>query len=109
MASREIRDEKQAMPMGEEQSAKLQVPAPPTSQPTIQIQVSEEMQKQLVDMAKGDPEAPGFKYFLMAMQAGMPPEGGVAIGLERLTQKILGLQNVKEASLFPRDINRLAP
>lgn len=67
------------------------------------------LQKQLIDMANGDPEAPGFRYFLMAMQAGMPPEGGLAIGLERLTQKMLGLQNVKEASLFPRDINRLAP
>lgn len=67
------------------------------------------LQKQLVDMAGGDPQAPGFKYFLMAMEAGMPPEGGLAIGLERLTQKVLGLQNVKEASLFPRDINRLAP
>jgi nondiscriminating aspartyl-tRNA synthetase len=65
--------------------------------------------KQLVDMAGGNPEAPGFKYFLMAMQAGMPPHGGFAIGLERLTQKMLGLHNVKEASLFPRDINRLAP
>lgn len=57
----------------------------------------------------GDPEDPGFKYFLMAMQAGMPPHGGFGMGLERLTQKMLGLSNVKEASLFPRDINRLAP
>lgn len=65
--------------------------------------------KQLVAMAGGDPEAPGFKYFLMAMQAGMPPHGGFGMGLERLTQKIIGLNNVKEASLFPRDINRLAP
>ncbi len=67
------------------------------------------LQKQLVTMANGDPTAPGFWPLLMAMKAGMPPEGGLAIGLERLTQKILGLQNVKEASLFPRDINRLAP
>lgn len=65
--------------------------------------------KQLVNMAGGDPEAPGFKYFLMAMQAGMPPHGGFGLGLERLTQKLIGLNNVKEASLFPRDINRLAP
>lgn len=65
--------------------------------------------KQLVEMANGDPEAPGFKYFLMAMQAGMPPHGGFGMGLERLTAKMIGLQNVKEASLFPRDINRLAP
>lgn len=57
----------------------------------------------------GDPEDPGFKPLLMAMQAGMPPHGGFGMGLERLTQKMLGLNNVKEASLFPRDINRLAP
>lgn len=69
----------------------------------------EVVRKQLIEKAKGDPEAPGFKYFLMAMQAGMPPHGGFGMGLERLTQKLLGLSNVKEASLFPRDINRLAP
>lgn len=64
---------------------------------------------QLVNKAKGDPTNPGFKYFLMAMQAGMPVHGGFGMGLERLTQKIIGLQNIKEATLFPRDINRLAP
>lgn len=65
--------------------------------------------EQLKSKAGGNPEDPGFKYFLMAMQAGMPAHGGFGMGLERLTQKIIGLQNVKEASLFPRDINRLAP
>jgi nondiscriminating aspartyl-tRNA synthetase len=65
--------------------------------------------KQLKEMAKGDPGAPGFKYLLMAMQAGMPPHGGFGMGLERLTEKMIGLGNVKEATLFPRDINRLAP
>lgn len=43
-----------------------------------------------------------FKY-------GCPPHGGFAIGLERLTQKILGLANIKEATLFPRDRKRLSP
>ncbi|MBU8914301.1 MAG: hypothetical protein KOO61_09790 [Spirochaetales bacterium] len=43
-----------------------------------------------------------FKY-------GCPPHGGFAIGLERLTQQILGLANVKEASLFPRDRKRVRP
>lgn len=43
-----------------------------------------------------------FKY-------GCPPHGGFAIGLERLTQKVLGLANVKEASLFPRDRRRTRP
>jgi nondiscriminating aspartyl-tRNA synthetase len=40
---------------------------------------------------------------------GCPPHGGFAIGLERLTQKILGLANVKEAALFPRDRRRVRP
>ncbi len=65
--------------------------------------------KQLKEMAGGDPNAAGFKYFLQAMKSGMPPHGGFGLGLERLTEKIIGLKNVKEATLFPRDINRLAP
>ncbi len=65
--------------------------------------------KQLKNKAKGDPQNPGFKYFLMAMQAGMPPHGGFGMGLDRLTEKLVGLSNVKEATLFPRDINRLSP
>lgn len=52
---------------------------------------------------------PGFQPFLQAMKYGMPPHGGFGLGLERLTQKIVGLNNVKEATLFPRDINRLTP
>ncbi|HEX6462176.1 MAG TPA: aspartate--tRNA(Asn) ligase [Candidatus Saccharimonadales bacterium] len=64
---------------------------------------------QLRGMAGGDPENIGFKYYLDAFKHGMPPHGGFGMGLERLTQKMLGLRNVKEASLFPRDINRLAP
>jgi nondiscriminating aspartyl-tRNA synthetase len=39
----------------------------------------------------------------------MPPHGGFAIGLERFVVQLLGLPNVRLASLFPRDINRLAP
>jgi len=65
--------------------------------------------EQLKDKAGGDPEHPGFKYFLMAMKAGMPPHGGFGLGLDRLTEKLVGLHNVKEATLFPRDINRLSP
>jgi nondiscriminating aspartyl-tRNA synthetase len=65
--------------------------------------------KQLKDKAGGDPEDPGFKPLLTAMQYGMPAHGGFGMGLERLTEKFIGLSNVKEATLFPRDINRLAP
>ncbi len=48
-----------------------------------------------------------FSYYLQAFKYGMPPHGGWGMGLERLTQKMLGLANVKEATLFPRDINRI--
>jgi nondiscriminating aspartyl-tRNA synthetase len=43
------------------------------------------------------------------LQYGCPPHGGFAVGLERLTARILGLANVKEASLFPRDRKRVTP
>jgi nondiscriminating aspartyl-tRNA synthetase len=45
----------------------------------------------------------------MAFKYGMPPHGGFGMGLERLVEKIIGLNNIKEATLFPRDINRLSP
>jgi len=45
--------------------------------------------------------------YLQAFKYGMPPEGGFCLGLERITQNILGLQNVREASLFPRDMERV--
>lgn len=65
--------------------------------------------EQLKKLAGGEPEDPGFKSLLDAMKYGMPPHGGFGLGLERLTQKLVGLNNVKEATLFPRDINRLEP
>lgn len=65
--------------------------------------------KQLKEMAGGDPNHPGFKYYLQAFKYGLPPHGGFGWGLERTVEKIIGLGNVKEATLFPRDINRLAP
>jgi nondiscriminating aspartyl-tRNA synthetase len=64
---------------------------------------------QLKTIAGGDPEADGFRYYLQAFKYGLPVHGGFGMGLERLTQKFIGLNNVKEASLFPRDINRLNP
>lgn len=47
--------------------------------------------------------------YLSIFKYGCPPHGGFAIGLERLTQKLLGLANVKEATLFPRDRKRVSP
>lgn len=65
--------------------------------------------EQLEKLAGGSAKDPGFQPLLSAMQYGMPPHGGFGLGLERLTQKIVGLNNVKEATLFPRDLNRLSP
>jgi nondiscriminating aspartyl-tRNA synthetase len=56
-----------------------------------------------------DIEAPGYKYYLQAFKYGLPQHGGCGFGVDRLVQKTIGLNNVKEATLFPRDINRLAP
>ena len=54
-----------------------------------------------------DPEK--YAYYLSAFKHGMPPHGGLAIGLERLTMQLLGLTNIKQATLFPRDRHRLVP
>ncbi len=48
-----------------------------------------------------------FNFYLQAFKYGIPPHGGWGMGLERLTQKMLNLKNVKEATLFPREINRI--
>ena len=56
-----------------------------------------------------DPDAPGFAHFVTAMKHGLPPHGGCGFGIDRFTEKVIGLANIKEAILFPRDINRLAP
>jgi nondiscriminating aspartyl-tRNA synthetase len=47
--------------------------------------------------------------YIPLLKYGCPPHGGFAIGCERLTARILGLPNVKEASLFPRDRKRTEP
>lgn len=56
-----------------------------------------------------DVNHPGYKYYLQAFQYGLPQHGGCGYGIDRLVEKTVGLNNVKEATLFPRDINRLAP
>jgi nondiscriminating aspartyl-tRNA synthetase len=50
-----------------------------------------------------------FETYFEAFKYGMPPHGGFAIGLERFLMQLLGLDNVRMATLFPRDINRLSP
>lgn len=52
-----------------------------------------------------DPEK--FAFYLQAFKYGLPPHGGCATGLERITARMLNLANVKEASAFPRDMTRI--
>lgn len=47
------------------------------------------------------------KMFLEAFKYGVPPEGGFAFGAERITMQLLGLKNIREACMFPRDMNRI--
>ena len=51
----------------------------------------------------------GMEQYLDTFKHGMPPHGGLGIGLERLTMRLLDEQNVRETSLFPRDVTRLEP
>ncbi|WP_312427390.1 aspartate--tRNA(Asn) ligase [Lacrimispora sp.] len=50
-----------------------------------------------------------FESYLMMHKYGMPPHGGLGLGLERFTSKLLEQENVRLSTLFPRDINRLIP
>ena len=64
--------------------------------------------QKLVDTIKErgmDPK--NFEMYLQAFKYGCPPEGGFSFGLERMTMHMLNLGNVREASLFPRDMERV--
>ncbi|MCI9216914.1 MAG: aspartate--tRNA(Asn) ligase [Dorea sp.] len=54
-------------------------------------------------------ETDGMEQYLSTFKHGMPPHGGIGIGLERLTMKLIGEDNVRETTLFPRDLSRLEP
>jgi nondiscriminating aspartyl-tRNA synthetase len=58
-----------------------------------------------VEIWKMDPNK--IKMYLEVFKYGVPPEGGFAFGAERLTMQILELKNIREASMFPRDMNRI--
>ncbi|RSN65098.1 aspartate--tRNA(Asn) ligase [Amycolatopsis sp. WAC 04182] len=58
--------------------------------------------------ARGEPTEP-YRDYLSVFAHGMPPHGGFALGLERWTARLLGLPNVRQATLFPRDLHRLTP
>ena len=51
----------------------------------------------------------GFEFYIKAFRLGAPPHAGWSIGLERLTMKLTGRENIREACLFPRDRTRLTP
>jgi nondiscriminating aspartyl-tRNA synthetase len=63
----------------------------------------------LAALAAAQLTATPFETYLEAFRFGMPPHGGFAIGLERLLMQLLGLPNLRLATLFPRDLNRLTP
>ena len=66
-------------------------------------------QMQVAKMNRLGMDVEAFAGDLMAHKYGLPPHGGFGIGLERLTAKLLGFDNVRRATLFPRDVERLTP
>lgn len=66
-------------------------------------------QEQVEKMRRRNMNIEQFESYLMMHQYGMPPHGGLGLGLERFTSKLLEQENVRYATLFPRDINRLVP
>lgn len=56
-----------------------------------------------------NPDDPAFSHYLIAFKYGLPMHGGCGFGIDRFVEKVIGLNNIKEAILFPRDINRLNP
>ncbi len=66
-------------------------------------------QMQVAKMNRLGMDVEAFAGYLMAHKYGLPPHGGFGIGLERLTAKLLGFDNVRRATLFPRDVERLTP
>ncbi len=64
---------------------------------------------QVEKMVKLGMDPAQFETYLMLHKYGAPPHGGLGIGLERLTMHLLGAKNVRETTMFPRDINRVTP
>ena len=66
-------------------------------------------EEQLAKLRRYDIEPEELGAYLDIHKYGMPPHGGLGIGLERLVMKLLNLSNIRQASLFPRDIHHLDP
>ena len=65
--------------------------------------------EQVEKMRRREMSVEMFESYLMMHKYGMPPHGGLGLGLERFTSKLLGQENVRRATLFPRDTGRLEP
>ena len=65
--------------------------------------------QQVAKMKKRRMDPADFENYLTMHKYGLPPHGGFGLGLERIVQKLLELDNIREASAFPRDRNRLVP
>ncbi len=68
-----------------------------------------EYDKQVEKMKRREMHPEEFESYLMIHKYGMPPHGGLGLGLERFTSRLLEQNNVRRSCLFPRDINRLTP
>jgi len=66
-----------------------------------------EYDKLVKNIKKWGNKTDSFCFYLQAFKYGMPPEGGFAFGLERITKQVLNLKNIREASPFPRDMERI--
>lgn len=66
-------------------------------------------EEQIAKMKEMGMNPDDLKHYLNIHKYGMPPHGGLGIGLERFVMKLLDLQNVRQASMFPRDVHRLEP
>ncbi|MDD4990149.1 MAG: aspartate--tRNA(Asn) ligase [Candidatus Pacebacteria bacterium] len=66
-----------------------------------------EYEKLLANVKKWGNKPENFEFYLQAFKYGMPPEGGFAFGAERIAKQILNLENLREASAFPRDMGRI--
>lgn len=64
-------------------------------------------QKLIKNIKKWNNNPKDFAFYLQNFKYGIPPEGGFAFGLERLTKQILGLENIREATIFVRDTERI--
>jgi len=66
-----------------------------------------EYDKLVENVKKWGNKLENFELYLQAFKYGMPPEGGFALGSERIVKQLMGLENLREANLFPRDMGRI--